>query len=201
MGRSYERKELFGGDQIGGTRTHSAVVVREAVGDRVKAGSRYALGEIELPFWTPQGARVIATFEDGSAAITLNKFGQGLVVTIVPDAWTAAHHMPELMRETIGRAMSSIGAAPLVDIVGTNEKTDMAVGRTPKGFRVAVINHNSGELEVMLRPLKTLVVRLSGWVDLVSGDKLETSTVNRSIKVKIPGRGFRALEFRRTSVD
>ena len=201
MGRSYERKELFGGDETGGTRTHSAVVVKDAVGDRVEAGSHFALSRIQLPSWTANGARVIATFEDGSAAITLNKYGQGMIVTIIPDAWTAAQHMPELVRETIERAMSSTGVAPLVDIVGTNEKTDMAVGRTPEGFRVAVINHNSGEMEVMLRPLKTLDVRASGWVDLVSRNKLETSTADRSIRVKIPGRGFRALEFRRASAD
>jgi len=36
---------------------------------------------------------------------------------------------------------------------------------------------------------------------LVSRNKLETSTADRSIKVKIPGRGFRALEFRRASAD
>jgi hypothetical protein len=196
MGRSYERKELFGGDETAGTRTHTAVVVKEAVGDRVEAGSHFALSGIQLPSWTANGARVIATFEDGSAAITLNKYGQGMIVTIIPDAWTAAQHIPELVRETIARAMSSTGVAPLVDILGTNEETDMAVGRTPEGFRVAVINHNSGEMEVLLRPLKTSEVRASGWVDLVSRDKLETSTADRSIKVKIPGRGFRALEFR-----
>lgn len=201
MGRSYDRKEVFGGDETGGTRTHTAVVVKEAVGDRVKAGSHFALGGIEYPSWTANGARVIATFEDGSAAITLHKYGQGTIVTIIPDAWTAAQHMPEFVRETIARAMSYNGVVPLVDIVGTNEKTDMAVGRTPKGFRVAVINHNSGEMEVMLRPLKTPEVRASEWVDLVSRNKLETSTADRSIKVKIPGRGFRALEFRRASAD
>ncbi len=201
MGRSYERKELFGGDETGDTPTHTAVVVKDVVGDRVEAGSHFALSGIQLPSWTANGARVIATFEDGSAAITLNKYGKGLIVTIIPDAWTAAQHMPELVRETIERAMSSTSVAPLVDILGTNEETDMAVGRTPEGFRVAVINHNSGEMEVMLRPLKNPEVRTSGWVDLISHDKLETPTADRSIKVKIPGRGFRALEFRRASAD
>ena len=201
MGRSYERKELFGGDETGGTRQHTTVVVKDAVGDRVEAGGHFALSVLQQSSWTANGARVIATFEDGSAAITLNKYGQGLVITIIPDAWTAAQHMPELVRETIERAMSSTSVAPLVDILGTNEETDMAVGRTPEGFRVAVINHNSGDLEVILRPFKTPEVQSSRWVDLVSRDKLETSTNDRSIKVKIPGRGFRALEFRRASAD
>ena len=124
-----------------------------------------------------------------------------MIVTIIPDAWTAAQQMPELVRDTIERAMSSLGVAPPVDIVGTNEKTDIAVGRTTEGFRVAIVNHNSGEIEVMLRPRKALAVPASRWVDLVSRNKFETSTADRSIKVKIAGHGFRALEFHRASAD
>ena len=197
MGRSYERKYLFGIDETGERQTHTAVVVKDAVGDRVKAGSRFTLSGIQLPVWISSGARVIATFEDGSAAITANKYGKGMIVTIIPDAWTAAQALPELVRDTIEHAMSFAGVAPLVDIVGTNEKTDMATARTPKGFRLAVINHNSGEMDVMLKPLMKTPARLASvWVDLVSRNKLETSTADRSIKVKIPGHGFRALEFR-----
>lgn len=199
MGRSYERKDLFGGDETGGLRTHTAVVVKDAVGHRVKAGSRFALSGIQLPVWTTNKAQVIAAFEDGAAAITANKYGKGMIVSIIPDAWTAAQALPELVRDTIEHAISFTGVAPLVDIVGTNERTDMATVRTPEGFRLAVTNYNSGEIEVILRPLKTTAGRASVWVDLVSRNKLKTSTANRSIKVKIPGRGFRALEFRRAS--
>lgn len=122
-----------------------------------------------------------------------------MIVTVIPDAWTAAQRMPELVREITERAMWSTGVSPVVDIVGTNENTDMAVGRTPEGFRIAIINHNSGEMEVMLKPLKSPERSSSGWVDLVSRNKVEASTADRLIRVKIPGRGFRALEFRRAS--
>lgn len=201
MGRSYERKDLFGGDESGALRTHTAVVIKEAVGDRVKAGRRFALGRVQLPLWVPTGARVIATFEDGAAAITRNKYGKGTIVTIMPDAWTAARALPGLVRDTIEQSMSLAGVAPLVEIVGTNERTDMAAARTPTGFRVAVINHNAAQMDVTLRPLKVPPGRVSGWVDLVSRDQLETSTADHSIRVKIPGRAFRALEFRWASAD
>ena len=36
MGRTYERKELFGADEAGGLKKHTAVVVKESVGERVK---------------------------------------------------------------------------------------------------------------------------------------------------------------------
>ena len=144
------------GDESEGAWRHTAVVVKEAFGDRVNAGSHFPLSGIQYPSCQAKGARVIATFEDGLAAITFNKYGRGTIVTVIPDAWTAAQQMPELVRETIGHAMSSAGVAPVVDIVGTNEKTDMAAGRTPEGFRVAVINHNSGEMEVLVDSLDCL---------------------------------------------
>lgn len=201
MGRSYERRELFGGDETGELRTHTVVVVKDAVGDRVKTGSRFALSGIRLPAWTTNNARVIATFEDGTAAITVNKYGKGMVVAVLPDAWTAAQASPELVRDTIEYAMSSAGAAPLVDIVGTNEKTELAVGRTPEGFRLAVINHNSGEMEVLLKPLQSPAGQAFEWLDLVARNRLATSAADGSLKVKVPGDGFRAIEFRRTSAD
>ena len=89
MGRSYERRELFGGEETTSERPHAAMVVKEAVGGRARAGERIALSEVKLPSWAARGARVIAEFEDGSAAALLNKHGRGKVVTIVPDAWTA----------------------------------------------------------------------------------------------------------------
>lgn len=202
MGRSYERKELFGGDEAGGLRTHASVVVKEAAGERVKAGRRFAVGGMQLPVWTATGARVIATFEDGSAAITTNQYGKGTIVTIMPDAWTTARALPELVRDTIEHAITLAGATPFVEIVGTNEQTDVAASRTPAGFRVAVVNHNASEIEVALRPLK--VPASAGapvWADLVTRKKVETEATSGSIKVKIPGRGFRALEFRSAPSD
>jgi hypothetical protein len=201
MGRSYERKELFGGDETQVKPTHTAVVVKEAVGVRAKAGDRFALNGIRLPSWKSNSARVIATFEDGSPAITMNQYGKGRIIAILPDAWTASQSLPELVRDVIEHAMSFAGSAPPVDIVGTNENTDIAVERTPGGFRVAVINHGASEMEVMLRPIKPSAGRVFEWIDLVTRNKTETSTTGRSLKLKVPGMGFRALEFRGTSVD
>jgi hypothetical protein len=197
MGRSYEREELFGGEESGRLRTHVAVTVKEAVGERARAGRRFAAGGIRLPAWTPAGARVLATFEDGSAAVTTNQHGKGTVVTIMPDAWTAARAFPELVRDTIDHAVSLAGAAPFVEMVGTNEQTDMAAARTPAGLRVVIVNHGAFEMDVTLRPLETQGARASVWVDLVTEHEVEAAATRRSIKVKIPGRGFRAMEFRR----
>jgi len=201
MGRSYERRELFGADEAGGMTKHAAVVLKDAVGERVKPGSRFALKETELPAWKINKARVIATFEDKSAAIIANRFGKGIVVSFFPDAWTAARHMPDLVRDVIDYALSSTGRESIVDIVGANESMDLAVGKTPRGFSVALVNHNSSKVDVTLRPTKSQAGRVGGWVDLVLGNKIDTAASDRSVKLTIQGNGFRALEFRRASTE
>jgi len=196
MGRSYERTELFGADEAGVMTNHMAVVVKEAVGNRVKPGSRFALTKTQLPAWTINKARVIATFEDNSAAIITNRFGKGIVVSIFPDAWTAARDFPDLVRDVLDLALNSAGAELLVDIVGANENMDMAVGKTAGGFSVALINHNSSKVEVILKPAKSQANFVGGWVDLAAGNRI-SAEADRSLKLTIPGNSFRAVEFRR----
>ncbi|HEY8224896.1 MAG TPA: alpha-amylase family protein, partial [Pyrinomonadaceae bacterium] len=72
MGRSYERDELFGVEEGSDTATHTQVTVRDQIGVRVKPGSRFALTRLQLPSWTTKKGRPVASFEDGSPAITIN---------------------------------------------------------------------------------------------------------------------------------
>ena len=73
----------------------------------------------------------------------------------------------------------------------------MASARTDEGFRVAVVNHDERALEITLKPLVSAAGRASGWVDSNSRGRLEVSAPDRSLRVRVPAGGFRALEFRR----
>jgi hypothetical protein len=197
MGRSYERDELFGVEEGSDTATHTQVTVRDQIGVRVKPGSRFALTRLQLPSWTTKKGRPVASFEDGSPAITINTYGQGTVVTILPDALTAAQQMPELVRDVLDYMLSLRGDSPVVDIVGTNENSDLAVAKTATGFRVAIINYNVGDMEVKFYPIRAPAKGDSEWKDLVTDKKIGT---DQSLKMRIPGNGFSAIEFRVISV-
>ncbi|HKZ01180.1 MAG TPA: hypothetical protein VJ180_03015, partial [Pyrinomonadaceae bacterium] len=201
MGRTYERQQLFGLDEVEGTRTHTAVIVKDALGKRVKAKSRFPSGGLQLPSWSSNGSRVIAAFEDGSPAVNLNKFGKGMVISVLSDALTAAASMPDLLRDVLDHAVSLRGSELLVDVVGATENTDLALGQAANGFRVVVINHNSVAREVVLRPTKIQQGPVRGWVDLVTKKELESLTGTHSLKLNVPGKGFRALEFRGAAAD
>jgi len=196
MGRSYERLELFGMDELKGNATHTSITVKDGIGARVKTGKRFDLGQLQLPSWTAKSARVIAAFEDGSPAITTSKYGKGMLLTILPDALTAAQKIPELVRDVLDHALSVHGHSLLVDVVGTGESADIAVEKTATGFRVAVVNHTNMETEVVLRPVMTAMRRGVEWIDLVRDEKIPSQ---ESLRLRVPATGFRAFEYRAKS--
>ena len=196
MGRSYERAELFGVEEVEGTRKHTSVVVKEAVGQRSNAGSSFRLDGTELAVWTINKARVIANFEDKSPAIVANKFGKGTVISFFSNASTAANNYPALVRDILDYALkeSGVPASP-VDIVGADEHMDTSVGKTATGFSVALVNHNVNDLDVTIKP--TGPRGAGSWVDLVTGSSIKTVSPDGPLKLTIKGSGVRVVEFSR----
>lgn len=191
MGRSYERDELFGGRPTG-TTLHTSIMVREQVGMRATTGRRFPLGDVRCPSWTAGTGRVIARFEDGSAAILLNKYGKGNVFTILPNALSAAKQFPELVRDVIDYVLSGAGIERDMDLLGTNDGIDAAVGRTAHGVAAAIVNHNQEDREITILPLRGGEDRNFEWVDMVTGK--DVAPPGQSLRVRVPAGGFRAIE-------
>ena len=140
-GRSYERKDLFGGEQMA-SRSHT----------KLSAGSttvRFPRSEINS--WLPATASVIAKFEDGSGAILMNKFRKGTAISILPDAVFSAQFMPSVTRRILNRALELSGNPPVVDISGADPNMDFAVRQTRSEFNAAVVNHNMSDRRIRIR--------------------------------------------------
>jgi len=141
-GRSYERKDLFGGDQST-ARSHTSVSSGKAI---------MRFPGSELPTWRPTTAKVVAKYEDGSAAILMNKFGKGTTFMILPDARFSAAFLPEMVRTVLNTALRLSDNPPLVEITGTDENMDVAVRQTHTTFAVTVVNHNPSERRIGIKP-------------------------------------------------
>jgi hypothetical protein len=194
MGRSYERAELFGIEESSASASHNLIVVESQIGTRAQAKSRFGVRTDQSVVWKLHSARLIARFEDGSPAVTVNKFGKGAAITVVTNASTAVQDMPQLTRDLLDYARSLRGEVSSVDIVGSNEKTDMAVTKTAQGFRIAFVNHDTRDLPVEFRPVNSGTGR-SAWINLANGQAIEA--VGASLKLTIPASGFRVVELRR----
>ena len=191
---SYEREKLFGVEEIE-PKEHSSIIVTESPGNRVSEGDRFNISH--LSSWKSTGARVLAEFEDHSPAVLMNQYGKGTVVTIIPDALTAAQQMPEFIRDVIDAAMATCHETRVVDVIGTNENVDIATVKTDNGFRVTVINHNSHELEITLDPLHVPKGHSFQWYDLISRKRSEAPASDPSLKLQISGKDYICFEFRK----
>jgi uncharacterized protein DUF4434 len=193
MGRSYERTELFGIDETDKRQSHNTLVVKTTIGTRAGNANRFRADSGGSVVWKLTGARVVASFEDGSPAVTVNKFGKGTAIVILLDAQTAAERIAPLVRDVLEYALSLRQIHSLVDIIGAGEMSDMAIARTSDGFRVALVNHDASERSVVLKPTSASNDKAS-WIDL-GNDKFIGS--ERSLRVTVPAQGFRSIEFRR----
>ena len=193
---SYKRKDFFGVEE-GEVKNHSSLIVKNAIGKRVSEGKQYALPDVSLPLWKTENAKVIATFEDGSPAIIINKYGKGAVATILIDATTASEQIPELVRDVIDYAMATYNLSLPVDILGTNENVNIAVAKTENGFRVAVINHNAYPLQITLKATDIARGSTFEWHDLVSGQQHKPANGDPSLKLQLPETDYLCVEFKK----
>ncbi|HYJ91369.1 MAG TPA: hypothetical protein VEV84_08675 [Pyrinomonadaceae bacterium] len=75
---------------------------------------------------------MIATFEDGSAAVLVNRHGKGLVITIVTDTPFAVSQFPDLVRDAFDRALTAAGRPLPVDLLSTDDNFDNVIKTTEK---------------------------------------------------------------------
>lgn len=194
MGVSYQRSKVFGVEEMPLT-SHDALVVRSESGNRVPPETSRKFTPVRVPSWRSTTATVIASYEDGSAAVTINRFGKGIAAIISADAATAAKNYPELVRDIIDLVMKSVGEGRSVDILGADDNIDAAISTTPNGFRVAIVNHNQAPVNITLKPLNSFSERRAEWID-VGKDKKKPISSDRLLTLVIPGDSFRAIEWR-----
>lgn len=195
MGVGYKRSEVFGLTALSPV-SHEALIVRNALGKRVPSGSHIELPQQSFPAWKSAGAKIIATFEDGSAAIAVNRYGQGTAVTVATDAMTAARCFPALVRDVLDAALATDESERAVDIIGASVNIDVAISKTSNGFRAAVVNHNRAPLTVTLQPLNKFAGQPADWLDLEKPTQTLIFSGSRPLTLVIPAGGFRAVEWR-----
>ncbi len=191
MGTTYYRTLLFGINKTGDRRTHTAIIDEVPFGRTTPAGKKWDLGKVTLPVWRAEGAKVLARFEDGSPAVTLNIYGKGKFVSFMTDVRIAGRKFPSLVRDVL----NYIGVQRCVDIVGTNQNCDVAVSKTKLGFVTAVVNHNNSKLEISLKPLTPYYQgETQNWKDLVAGKEIAKLKNNAALKIQIMPRSYRLID-------
>ncbi len=192
-GVSYGRNKVFGLDELYLKKTHSKIILKNSLAGRTHINEEWEVKTVSLPVWKISTAKVLAEFEDGSAAIVINKFGKGEVVSISADVKTAAQYFPALIRDLF----DYIDIKRDADIVGTNENTDISLTSTKDGFKAAIVNYNDNKITITVKPLYNLSENNSeAWIDMVSNKNITVSNHGNPLKITIPPHNFRAIEMK-----
>lgn len=194
MGRTYRRADIFGIRKTGRETTHYTITGTAGFGG--ESSRRLSPQGDSLPVWKSVGAKVLAKFDDGSPAITENKYGKGRAVAFMTDLQTAARRFPSLVRDMLNQ----LGVRRYVDILGTNAKCDVAVSGTKLGFTAAVVNHNDKPLYITLKPLTVLPRGASeDWIDEVSDKLITKSMGNVPLKVEVKPLSYRLIRMKESA--
>lgn len=193
MGNSYDRDKLLGAVE-GPKVPRKAIVVGGPAGSRVKEGARFGLGEGQ-PWagWKAEKAKALAGFEDGEAAVFMNRVGKGVIASFATDAATAARDFPDLVRDALDAALAVTGGKRPVDVLGTTENVDLASCFTQKGLRAVVVNHGSDPIDVVIVPLG--FKKAGAWTDLVSGVRKPGRASDGALVVRVAARGYVCWEY------
>ena len=191
MGRSFERDELFGGRETGGSPPRG-VRGTSGSGRRTQPDGMCTLPAPVGPGWSATTGRVLAKFGDGSPAILANAYGAGLAVTVLPSAPSMASGCPDLLRDVLDHALKHAGHPPLTDVIGLTEASDVAIAPTSSGVTVTIVNHDSSSRDVSIRP----ALPGGGWFEAVGNRSIDT-TLDGQLRLAVPAGGVRSVELRR----
>jgi hypothetical protein len=197
MGNTYDRDELLGAAE-GEKVPRKELIVRKPAGSRVKAGARIGLKEGQAwAGWKPAGkTRVVAEFEDGSAAVFTNRVGKGVIASFAMDAAAAARELPDLVRDVLDAAMALTGGRRAVDVLATTDNIDLASCFVPGGARAAVVNHAATAIDVIIVPLGAKAGTGGTWTDLATGKSQPGRPADGGLAVSIPARGTICWEYK-----
>ncbi len=176
-GDLFDRDALVGGKE--GVRAPRArLVVKDGLAPTSSAaaktapGRAFALGGEAVAAWTPTTAKAVAAFEDGRAAILVNKLGQGTVITCTLSLEQMAARAPDLLLDVIDLALTSLGRSRAFDWEGVSEAMDIAQAAGQDGGSIAAVHPGPGAVHLVLRPRFLLAGRSYELIDHLTGARL-----------------------------
>jgi len=197
-GDRFKRDELCGGTETGEydpDRRQDRIEVKAALHTRTKEGTVFSFIPKERIVWTPTSGKTVAVFQDGHAAILLNRFGEGTVFTIPVSLTDAVAIMPDLIRDIFDYALAQKGLKRLFDIIGASEDLDIAVSGTDGSLNLALVNHGNQPAEVKVCPLNLPPDRIYVVTDLKTGQTVSEKVGKElsEFQLQVTGRNCTAV--------
>ncbi len=199
--RAYDRNVLCGGRENPPAK-HSGIRVLQPLRGRTVAGQSFRFAALESPSWTAAAGKVVAAFEDGSAALLTGIFGKGRSFTFPLTLAEAVRGMPDLVRDVLDVALGKEaegagggGASRLFDVAGLDEDSDIAMSTAGKARVIVVVNYKPEPVKIDIRPLGLYASGAYALTDLRTGRLIREGSGRdlAHLNVSVPPADFAGL--------
>jgi len=199
-GDRFEREELIGGRE-NPAGLHPWLKIEKPWGKRTQTDRNYHLKMTRASSWQPTTATVLASFEDGGAAILANHYGQGWCFTFPLSLREAARDCPEVVGDLIDLALGEYGLKREFEVFGLNEEFDLAESSSGEARYLAIVNHGDSPRRISVSPLNLNDLETYEIKDETSGEILEVGKASnlRNLALTIPACDYVLLSVRERS--
>jgi hypothetical protein len=195
-GDGFDRTALTGGVEAP-ARRHTRIEIRKPLYVRVARAAAAVAPKIPVSGWKPGAGQAAAVFEDGTAAVLVNEYGKGQVITIPMSASEFVSALPNFSRDIVDYALGRAGLKRPFDVAGAREDMDFAMSDDGDALRFAAANSGNRAAELVLAPGDLSPEGSFTVTDLISG-KSRTAQGRDLLRfnVKVPPHDFVALEIK-----
>ena len=199
-GDRFEREELTGGRE-NPAGLHPWLKIEKPWEKRTQKDRIYHLKMTRASSWQPTTATVLASFEDGGAAILANHYGQGWCFTFPLSLQEAARDCPEVVGDLIDLALDKYGLKREFEVHGLSEEFDLAESSSGEARYLAVVNHGDSPRRIIVRPLNLNDLETYEIKNETSGEILQVGKASnlRNLVLTIPACDYVLLSVREKS--
>jgi hypothetical protein len=194
-GDGFVRSELCGGEEKP-AKIQTQIEAKETLGDRVRRGAKFGFKPALFSSWAATTGKVLAAFEDGSAAALENRYGEGFIYTIPIETVKLVEIWPDFLREIFDRALAQRQVRRAFDILGAYEDMDFAMSSDEKERRLAVVNYRAVPVTIEIRSLDLVPTGFYAVIDLRTGKQIKPKSGKElsRIELRIEANDFIALK-------
>jgi hypothetical protein len=203
FGDRFDREKLWGAKEITAIQTgkkFEGIYVVKSPLNRIRTGTSYSFDPLVSTSWHPLDENRIANFNDGSASVFSNRYGEGRTYVVTLGAANAVSICPDLLRGILDEAVAKYQVFRPFDVIGMTAFMDVSMNGGGDDCSVSVANYGNNSIDLTIKPLLLNERSKYTLTDLKTGNVLSEKPGKDylEIPVRIKGNDYLVLSLTET---
>ncbi|MGV8092961.1 MAG: hypothetical protein AB2L24_13975 [Mangrovibacterium sp.] len=188
FGDRFDREKLWGAKEITAIRTgkkFEGIYVVKSPLNRIRTGTSYSFDPLVSTSWHPLDGNRIANFNDGSASVFSNRYGEGRTYVVTLSAANAVGICPDLLRGILDEAVAEYQVFRPFDVIGMTAFMDVSMNGGGDDCSVSVANYGNNPVDLTIKPLLLNERSKYTLTDLKTGNVLSEKTGKDYLEIPV----------------